>query len=127
MEWISEALFFARASAHPPTAEPSRTTFLREELARTPRASHSDDAKPDQGASLNVRNTKSDVNLAETPPDEAEDNARTFCCKGDEHGERFKPFRKSVLESKTYDWNHGRIEGTPACFAHLQSHGKVGR
>ena len=36
-------------------------------------------------------------------------------CEWDEHGERFKPLRKSVLESEKNDWNHGRIEGAPAC------------
>ena len=80
------------------------------EFAKTPRASHSDDAVPDQGARLNVRNT----NALETVPDETEDDARTLYCQWDAHGGRFKLFRKSVLESGSY------------MFAHLQSHGKAG-
>ena len=87
------------------------TTFLQGELAKTPRASHSDDAVTDQGARLIVRNT----NALETVPDETEDDARTLYCEWDEHGERFKNLRKSVLESKTYDWNHGRFGGAPTC------------
>ena len=75
---------------------------------------------------LNVRNTKSDVNLAEEVLDEAEDDARTLCCEWDEHGERFKPFRKSVLESKTYDWSHGRIEGSPTCLHTCKAMEKLG-
>ena len=58
-----------------------RTTILREELAKIPRASHSDAAKPDQGAKLNVRNTNAGVNLAGTVPDETEDDARTLYCE----------------------------------------------
>ena len=88
-----------------------RTTFLQGELAERPRASHSDDAVPDQGARLNVRNTSA----LETVTDETEDDAHTLYCEWDEHGEMFKPLRKSELESETYDWNHGRFEGPPTC------------
>ena len=86
---------------------------------KPPRAPHSGAARPDQGARLNVRNTKVGVNPAGTVPDEAEHDARTLYCEWNEHGERLKPFRKRVLESKTYDWNHGRVEGAPYMFAHL--------
>ena len=77
-----------------------RTTFLQGELAKNPRAPHSGVVGPDQGARMNVRNTNACANLAETVPDETEDDARTQYCGWDEHGERFKPVRKSVIESK---------------------------
>ena len=46
-----------------------------------------------------MRTTNAGINFAETVPDETEDDARTLYCEWDEHGEGFKPFRKSVLES----------------------------
>ena len=104
-----------------PNAETGETTFLQGELAKTPRASHSDDAVPDQGARLNVRNP----DALETVPDETEDDARTLCCEWNEHGERFKPFRKSVLECETYDWKNGRFEGAPTCLHTCAAMGKL--
>ena len=80
----------------------------------------------DQSARLNVRNTNVCANLAETVPDETGDDARPLYCEWDEHGERFKPFRKSVLESKTFDWNHGRIEGAPTCLHICKAMEKLG-
>ena len=64
--------------------------------------------------------------LAETVPHESEDDARTLCCEWDEHGERFKPFRKIVLESKTHLWNHGRIEAAPTCLHICRAMEKAG-
>ena len=61
----------------------------------------------------------------ETVPDETEDDARTVCCEWNEHGERFKPFRKSVLECETYDWNHDRFEGAPTCLLTCRAMGKL--
>ena len=64
-----------------------RISFSHNELSKTPRAPRSDVAVADQGARLNVPST----NLAETLPEETEDDARTLYCEWDEHGERFKP------------------------------------
>ena len=87
-----------------------RTTFLQGELTKAPRASHSEVAVSRQEGWLNVPST----NLAEAVPEETEDDARTLYHDWDEHGARVKLFRKSVLESKTYDWGRRRIEGSLA-------------
>ena len=64
-------------------------------------------------------------NALETVPDETEDDARTLYCEWNEHGERFKPFRKSVLQSETYDWKNGRFEGAPTCLHTWAAMGKL--
>ena len=62
-------------------------------LSKTPRAPRSEVPVVDRSAKLNVPS----INIAQNATEEAEGDARTPCCKWDEHGERLKPFRKRTI------------------------------
>ena len=47
--------------------------------------------------------------------DERGEDARTLWVEWDDHGERYRSFRSAVMESKSYDWHHPRLDGGHTC------------